>query len=62
MLGIDPAKKSHARAVLDRSEKQLAALRALNDSASQRDTLRLAKRWPTRTRAVGGRWWCRCAQ
>ena len=54
MLGIDPAKKSHAMAVLDRNEKQLAALQVLNDSAGYRDMLRLAKRWPTRTWAVEG--------
>ena len=54
MLGIDPAKKSHAMAVLDRNENQLAALQVLNDSACYRDMLRLAKRWPTRTWAVEG--------
>ena len=52
MLGIDPAKKSHAMAVLDRNEKQLAALQVVNDS--DRDMLRLAKRWPKRTWAVEG--------
>ena len=54
MLGIDPAKKSHAMAVLDRHENQLAALQVLNDSAGYRNMLRLAKRWPTRTWAVEG--------
>ena len=54
VLGIDPAKKSHAMAVLDRDENQLAALQVLNDSAGYRDMLRLAKRWPTRTWAVEG--------
>ena len=41
MLGIDPAKKSHAMAVLDRNENQLAALQVLNDSAGYRDMLRV---------------------
>ena len=54
MLGIDPAKKSHAMAVLDRNEKQLAALQVVNDSDGYRDMLRLAKRWPKRTWAVEG--------
>jgi hypothetical protein len=39
MLGIDPAKKTHAMAVLDRSKNQLAALQVLNDSAGYRDML-----------------------
>ena len=54
MLGVDPAKKSHAMAVLDRNENQLAALQVLKDSAGYRDLLRLAKRWPSRTWAVEG--------
>jgi transposase len=54
MLGVDPAKKSHAMAVLDRNENQLAALEGLNDSDGYRDLLRLAKRWPSRMWAVEG--------
>jgi transposase len=54
MIGVDPAKRSHAMAVLDSSEQQLAALQVVNDSAGYRDMLRLAKRWPQRTWAVEG--------
>ena len=54
MIGIDPAKRSHAMAVLDGNEEQLAALQVVNDSAGYRDMLRLAKRWPQRTWAVEG--------
>lgn len=54
MIGVDPAKRSHAMAVLDGTEEQLAALQVLNDSAGYRDMLRLAKRWPDRTWAVEG--------
>jgi transposase len=54
MIGIDPAKRSHAMAVLAPDETQLAALEVLNDSAGYRDMLRLAKRWKDRTWAVEG--------
>jgi transposase len=54
MIGVDPAKRSHAMAVLDGTEEQLAALQVVNDSAGYRDMLRLAKRWPDRTWAVEG--------
>jgi phosphoglycerate dehydrogenase-like enzyme len=54
MSGVDPAKRSHAMAVLDGTEEQLAALQVVNDSAGYRDMLRLAKRWPDRTWAVEG--------
>ena len=54
MIGVDPAKRSHAMAVLDRNEDQLAALQVVNDSAGYRDMLRLARRWPQRTWAVEG--------
>jgi hypothetical protein len=53
MIGVDPAKRSLARAVLDEREQQLAALQVVNDSAGHRDLLRLAK-WPHRTWAVEG--------
>jgi transposase len=45
MIGVDPAKRSHALAVLGGSEEQLAGYR---------DMLRLAKRWSDRTWAVEG--------
>jgi transposase len=54
MIGVDPAKRSHAMAVLDSAEEQLAALQVANDSAGYRDMLRLAKRWPDRTWAIEG--------
>jgi transposase len=54
MIGVDPAKRSHAMAVLDGTEGQLAALRVGNDRAGYRDMVRLARRWPDRTWAVEG--------
>ncbi len=54
MIGVDPAKRSHAMAVLDQRETQLGALQVGNDSAGYRDMLRLARRWPERTWAVEG--------
>ncbi|MFN2522268.1 MAG: IS110 family transposase [Mycobacteriales bacterium] len=54
VIGVDPAKRSHAMAFLDEREQQLAALQVLNDSAGYRDMLRLAKRWSQRTWAVEG--------
>ena len=54
MIGVDPAKRSHAMAVLDRDEQQLGALQVANDSDGYRQMLRLAKRWPQRTWAVEG--------
>lgn len=54
MIGVDPAKRSHAMAVLDERETQLGALQVGNDSAGYRDMVRLARRWPERTWAVEG--------
>lgn len=54
VIGVDPAKRSHAMAVLDRDEQQLAALQVVNDSDGYREMLRLAKRWKQRTWAVEG--------
>ena len=54
MIGVDPAKRSHAMAVLGGGEDQLAALQVKNDTAGYRDMLRLARRWPQRTWAVEG--------
>jgi transposase len=54
MIGVDPAKRSHAMAVLDERETQLGALQIGNDSAGYRDMLRMARRWPERTWAVEG--------
>jgi len=54
MIGVDPAKRSHAMAVLDGKENELAALQIGNDNAGYREMLRLAKKWPQRTWAVEG--------
>jgi hypothetical protein len=40
VLGVDPAKRSHAMAVLDAAETELAALRVRNDNAGYRDMVR----------------------
>jgi len=54
MIGVDPAKRSHAMAVLDSNENELAALQVGNDNDGYRDMLRLAKRWKQRSWAVEG--------
>jgi transposase len=54
VIGVDPAKRSHAMAVLDGREEQLAALQVGNDSAGYRAMLALAKRWKSRVWAVEG--------
>jgi transposase len=54
VIGVDPAKRSHAMAVLDQHEEQLAALQVGNDSAGYRAMLALAKRWKQRVWAVEG--------
>ncbi len=57
MIGVDPAKRSHAMAVLDGNENELAALQIGNDNAGYREMLRLAKKWKDRTWAVEGAGW-----
>ncbi len=54
VIGVDPAKRSHAMAVLDEREEQLAALQVSNDSPGYRAMLALAKRWTNRVWAVEG--------
>ena len=54
VIGVDPAKRSHAMAVLDEREEQLAALQVGNDSSGYRAMLALAKRWRNRVWAVEG--------
>jgi transposase len=54
VIGIDPAKRTHAMAVLDEREEQLAALQVTKDSAGYRAMLALAKRWRNRVWAVEG--------
>jgi len=52
MIGVDPARRSHAMAVLDGRENELAALQISNDNAGYQKMLRLAKWWKQRTWAV----------
>ncbi len=52
MICVDPAKRSHAMAVLDGNEKEQAVLQVRNDNDGYREMLRLAKRWKQRTWAV----------
>src|SRR3954454_4889676 len=54
VIGIDPAKRTHAMAVLDEHEEQLVALQVGNDSAGYSAMLGLAKRWKNRVWAVEG--------
>ncbi len=54
VIGVDPAKRTHAMAVLDDREQQLAALQVANDSAGYRAMLTLAKRWKNRVWAIEG--------
>lgn len=54
VIGVDPAKRSHAMAVLDEREEQLAALQVGNDSAGYRAMLALAKRYKNRVWAIEG--------
>jgi len=44
MIGVDPAKRSHAMAVLDGGEPQMAALQVVDDNDGCRVMLRLARR------------------
>src|SRR4051794_7989840 len=54
MIGVDPAKRSHAMAVLDGNENEVAALQVRNDNSGYREMLRLAKQWKQRSWAVEG--------
>jgi transposase len=54
MIGVDPAKRSHAIAVLDSNERQLAALEIENNNDGYREMLRLARKWKDREWAVEG--------
>lgn len=54
VIGVDPAKRSHAMAVLDAREEQLAVLQVGNDSAGYRAMLALAKRYKNRVWAIEG--------
>ncbi len=54
VIGVDPAKRSHAMVVLDGREGQLAVLQVANDTAGYRAMLALAKRWKSRTWAIEG--------
>jgi transposase len=54
VIGVDPAKRSHALVVLDGNEVQLAGLQVRNDNAGYRQMLGLARRFPERVWAVEG--------
>lgn len=54
VIGVDPAKRSHAMVVLDDRERQLAALQVSNDNDGYREMLRLARKWKDRTWVIEG--------
>jgi transposase len=54
VIGIDPAKRSHAFEVIDSNEVTLAAAVIVNDNAGYRQMLTVGRRWPDRRWAVEG--------
>ena len=54
VIGIDPAKRSHAFEVIDGDERTLAAAVIVNDNAGYRDMLAAGRLWPDRQWAVEG--------
>lgn len=54
VIGIDPAKRSHAFEVIDGNEVTLAAEVIVNDNAGYRHMLSVGRRWPVRQWAVEG--------
>ncbi len=54
VIGIDPAKRSHAFEVIDSDEVTLAAAVIVNDNAGYRNMLAIGRRWPQRQWAVEG--------
>lgn len=54
VIGVDPAKRSHALAVLDGNEVQLAELQVRNDNAGYRQMRAVARSWADRVWAVEG--------
>ena len=54
VIGIDPAKRSHAFEIIDGNEVTLAAAVIVNDNAGYRDMLAAGRRWPDRQWAVEG--------
>jgi transposase len=54
VIGVDPAKRSHAVAVIDERERTLAAIQVVNDNVGYRQLRALARQWPDRRWAVEG--------
>src|SRR5580698_2079302 len=54
VIGVDPAKRSHAVEVIDDRELTLATLQVVNDNDGYRRLRVLARRWPEHTWAVEG--------
>ncbi len=54
VMGIDPAKRSHAIEVIDERENTLAAAVFVNDNAGCRQMREVARRFPQRVWAVEG--------
>jgi transposase len=54
VIGVDPAKRSHAVEVIDDHERTLATLQVVNDNDGYRQLRVLARRWPEHTWAVEG--------
>jgi transposase len=54
VIGVDPAKRSHAIEVIDERERTLASAQFVNDNDGYRQMRALARRWPQRVWAVEG--------
>jgi transposase len=54
VIGVDPAKRSHAIEVIDERERTLAAGLFVNDNDGYRQLRSLGRRWPQRVWAVEG--------
>src|SRR5436305_727851 len=54
VIGVDPAKRSHAVEVIDERERTLAAAQFVNDNDGYRQMRALGRRWPQRVWAVEG--------
>jgi transposase len=54
VIGVDPAKRSHAFEVIDAAETTLAAAVIVNNNAGYRHLLGVARHWPERRWAVEG--------
>jgi len=54
VIGVDPAKRSHAIEVIDERERTLAAEQFVNDNDGYRQLRALGRRWSKRVWAVEG--------